>query len=75
MAPEYGNFIGGEWTESESKETFVVANPAASSEAVAKFQDSTSDDARAAIEAAVEAQTEWANTPGPERGSILKRAG
>ncbi|WP_247004251.1 aldehyde dehydrogenase family protein [Halosolutus gelatinilyticus] len=71
MPIDYRNYVDGEWVESSSGETFEVLNPANTDEVVGTFQSSTSEDAEAAIEAAVAAQDEWASTPGPERGAIL----
>mgnify|MGYP000480472689 CR=1 FL=1 len=72
MSTEYDNYIDGEWSESGSNETFSVQNPATSEE-VARFQDSKTADVEAAIEAATEAQGDWGDTPGPERGAVLQR--
>lgn len=68
------NYVDGEWTESGTGETFEVRNPANPDEIVARFQQSNSEDARWAVEAAVDAQDKWAETPGPRRGSILNEA-
>ncbi|GKZ15225.1 aldehyde dehydrogenase family protein [Haladaptatus sp. T7] len=73
MSTDYGNYIDGDWTESASGDTFTVHNPANKNEIVATYQQSASDDANRAVEAAVAAQDEWAATPAPERGRILKR--
>jgi aldehyde dehydrogenase (NAD+) len=67
------NYCGGEWVESESTEYFTVENPADGTE-VAQFPKSTTADAERAVEAAVDAQGEWAETPGPKRGAVLRRA-
>ncbi|XVH33407.1 aldehyde dehydrogenase family protein (plasmid) [Haloferacaceae archaeon DSL9] len=67
------NFIDGRWTDSESGETFESTNPADTSDVIGEYQSSTAEDANAAIEAAAAAAEEWANTPGPERGSHLRR--
>ncbi|WP_435320745.1 aldehyde dehydrogenase family protein [Haloarchaeobius sp. TZWSO28] len=67
------NFVSGEWTVSETNETFAVENPADPDDVVAHFQQSSAADTEAAIEAAAAAQEEWANTPAPERGRILTR--
>ncbi|WP_313692486.1 aldehyde dehydrogenase family protein [Halorarum halobium] len=75
MAREYGNYVNGEWVDSESGETFEVVNPASTDEVVARFQNSTTGDVETAIEAAVGTQDHWADTPGPERGALLNRAG
>ena len=75
MPTVYENYVNGEWIPSESGETFDVENPADPSETVGRFQASTVDDLDAAVDAAVDAQSEWADTPGPDRGDVLKRAG
>ncbi|GAB6878173.1 aldehyde dehydrogenase family protein [Halorubrum gandharaense] len=74
MTTVHTNYIGGEWTESESGETFDTVNPADPSETVATYQQSTEADAEDAVEAATEAADEWAATPAPERGAILRQA-
>lgn len=72
MTQTYENYIGGEWRASETGETFTVSNPANVEESVAEVQDSNAQDANEAVEAATAAQTAWANTPGPERGKLLR---
>ncbi|QFU84710.1 2,5-dioxovalerate dehydrogenase [Natronorubrum aibiense] len=67
------NYCNGEWIESDSEETFSVTNPADGS-VVAQFPKATGADAERAIQAAVGAQDAWAETPGPERGAVLRRA-
>ena len=71
----YKNYIAGEWRDAESGATTESRNPAAPSEVVGEVAESDAADATAAIDAAVEAQDEWASTPGPERGAILRRTG
>lgn len=70
----YRNFIGGEWRNSQSGETFVSTNPAHTSEVIGRYQKSTAADIEDAIDVAVRAQPGWAATPAPERGEILLRA-
>ena len=70
----YQNFIGGEWRNSQSGETFVSTNPAHTSEVIGRYQKSTAADIEDAIDVAVRAQPGWAATPAPERGEILLRA-
>jgi 2,5-dioxopentanoate dehydrogenase len=70
--PEYKNYIDGEWVESESGETLDVVNPADTNEVVGTFQKSNEEDTNRAVEAAVEAREEWADTPGPTKGGILR---
>lgn len=74
MTETYENYIDGEWRESASGETFEVTNPADITETIGEFQLSTPEDVDAAVEAATEAQTEWADRPAPERGQFLRRA-
>src|SRR5258707_7706689 len=69
----YQNFIGGEWRNSRSGETFTSTNPAHTFEVIGHYQKSTAADLEDAIDAAVEAQPGWAATPAPERGEILLR--
>jgi aldehyde dehydrogenase (NAD+) len=72
MVETYGNYIDGEWTESEGGETFENRNPADTSDVIGRFQQSTSADAEAAVEAAAAAAEEWGGTPAPTRGGILE---
>ncbi|HZU69080.1 MAG TPA: aldehyde dehydrogenase family protein [Ktedonobacteraceae bacterium] len=70
----YQNFIGGEWRNSRSGETFTSTNPAHTSEIIGHYQKSTPADLEDAIDAAVKAHPGWATTPAPERGEIMLRA-
>jgi 2,5-dioxopentanoate dehydrogenase len=72
MTDTYENYVDGGWRASETGETFEVTNPADTSEVVAEVQDSSEVDANGAIEAAAAAREEWANTPGPSRGKLLR---
>src|SRR5690348_18199755 len=69
----YQNFIGGEWRNSRSGETFASTNPARTSEVIGRYQRSTAADIEEAVEAAVKAQPGWAALPAPERGVIVLR--
>src|SRR6266567_6184338 len=69
----YRNFIGGEWRNSRSGETFTSTNPARTSEVIGRYQRSTAADIEEAVEAAVKAQPGWAALPAPERGEIVLR--
>ncbi|RKD95561.1 2,5-dioxovalerate dehydrogenase [Halopiger aswanensis] len=75
MTERYQNYVGGSWTDSETGETFETEDPAAPAEVVAEYQQSSAEDANAAVEAAAAAEEEWATTPAPERGAILREAG
>ncbi|WP_144926366.1 2,5-dioxovalerate dehydrogenase [Halorubrum salsamenti] len=74
MPTVYKNYVDGEWTTSETGETFDVRNPAEPSSITGRFQASAAGDVEGAIDAAVDAQETWADTPGPDRGDVLKRA-
>ncbi|NGM69821.1 aldehyde dehydrogenase family protein [Natronolimnobius sp. AArcel1] len=72
MTADYQNYVDGEWIQTGT--TFETANPAVPSETVATYQEATVEDAAAAVEAAAAAEDEWANTPAPQRGAILREA-
>lgn len=72
MVNTYENYVDGEWRTSETGETFEVRNPADTNEVVAECQDSSENDANAAVEAAAAAQDAWADMPGPARGQLLR---
>ncbi len=63
--------IGGEWRDAAA--TFSVEDPA-TGESIADVADATPDDAKAALDACVAVQDEWAAHPPRERGEILRRA-
>ena len=71
----YRNFIDGEWVESRGGRTFENRSPTDRSEIVGLFQDSTSADAEAAIEAARRAYRRWRLVPAPKRAEYLFRVG
>ena len=64
-------FIGGAWREAPAR--FAVEDPA-TGEVIAHVADGTAADATAALDAAVEAQADWAATTPRQRGEILRRA-
>ena len=70
----YKNFIGGQWIESASHQTFEDINPADTSELIGIFQRSTAEDVGAAVAAAKAAWPAWKRTPPPKRAEILFRA-
>lgn len=72
MTQTYKNYVDGEWRASETGETFVIRNPSNTDEIIAEFQNSSKIDANDAVNAAAVAQDEWANTPGPARGKVLR---
>ncbi|MFC7230674.1 aldehyde dehydrogenase family protein [Saliphagus sp. GCM10025308] len=72
MADTYLNFVDGTWTEASTSETFENTNPADVNDTIGVFQRSDVEDAERAVEAANAAKDEWAATPGPERGRVLR---
>jgi aldehyde dehydrogenase (NAD+) len=70
----FHNFINGQWTSSRSGRLFENRSPADTTDLIGVFQDSTPDDARDAIDAAVEAFRTWRLVPAPRRAEIVLRA-
>ncbi|HWM10714.1 MAG TPA: NAD-dependent succinate-semialdehyde dehydrogenase [Solirubrobacteraceae bacterium] len=65
-------FIGGEWRDASGGETLAVEDPS-TGEPLVEVADATPEDAKAALDAAVAVQDEWATHPPRERGEILRR--
>lgn len=74
MPETHQNYIGGEWVDASSSQTFADINPANTDDIVAHFQSATVEDVRAAIDAAQQAQPGWAAMTPPRRGEVLARA-
>lgn len=72
---QHENFVAGQWQPATTGDTTASIDPAAPNDVVGELQESGTEDAHAAIEAAVDAQSAWANTPGPERGRVLRETG
>lgn len=68
-----GLLIGGEWRDASNGKTFNVEDPA-TGETLLTIADAGPEDGKAALDAAVAAQDEWARTAPRERGEILRRA-
>ncbi|MEH3069263.1 MAG: aldehyde dehydrogenase family protein, partial [Aeromicrobium erythreum] len=66
-------FIGGSWRDASAGATFAVENPADGSTLV-EVANGTVEDGKAAIDAAVAAQPDWAKVPPRDRGEILRSA-
>ena len=66
------NYIGGEWVDSASGETFESVNPA-SGDTIGTFPRSTPEDVDRAVAAAKAAYEDWRLVPAPKRGEILYR--
>jgi len=65
-------YIGGQWRDG-AKGTLSVEDPA-TGEPLCEVADASTDDARAALDAADEAGPEWSRHPPRERGEVLRRA-
>ncbi len=70
----FKNFIGGDWVEAASGETFETTVPA-TGETLGTFPRSGPEDVDRAVEAAKAAYEEWRLVPAPKRGEILFRFG
>jgi acyl-CoA reductase-like NAD-dependent aldehyde dehydrogenase len=70
----FQNYIGGEWVDAVSGETFESTNPA-TGEAIGAFPKSGAEDVDRAVEAAKAAYERWRLVPAPKRAEILFRVG
>src|SRR6476619_4683843 len=70
----FKNFIGGEWVDAASGETFESTSPA-TGELIGAFPKSGAEDVDRAVEAAREVYETWRLVPAPARGEILYRFG
>jgi aldehyde dehydrogenase (NAD+) len=68
----FQNFIGGEWVDAASGDTFDSTSPA-DGELIGTFPRSGADDVERAVAAAKEAYEDWRLVPAPKRGEILFR--
>jgi alpha-ketoglutaric semialdehyde dehydrogenase len=68
------NYVGGEWRESATRETYEKRNPWRPSEVTGVYPASDADDARAAVEAAREAFPGWAALPAAQRAAFFGQA-
>ena len=66
-------YIGGEWRDASGGGTLEVIDPA-TEEPLCEVADATPEDAKAALDAAVGMQAEWAATPANDRAGILWKA-
>jgi acyl-CoA reductase-like NAD-dependent aldehyde dehydrogenase len=71
-AKTFKNFIGGEWIDAASGETFESVSPA-TGETLGVFPKSGSEDADRAVAAAKAAYEDWRLVPAPERANVLYR--
>jgi acyl-CoA reductase-like NAD-dependent aldehyde dehydrogenase len=70
----FKNFIGGEWVDAASGETFETTSPA-NGDVLGIFPRSGVEDVDRAVEAAKAAYGDWRLVPAPRRGEILFRFG
>jgi alpha-ketoglutaric semialdehyde dehydrogenase len=68
----FKNFIGGEWVDAASGETFESLSPA-DGETIGVFPRSSVEDVDRAVAAAKAAFEEWRLVPAPERAQVLYR--
>src|SRR5512132_1560879 len=68
----FKNFIGGEWVDAASGETFESTSPA-DGETIGVFPKSGPEDVDRAVEAANAAYESWRLVPAPRRGEIMFR--
>src|SRR5439155_17502533 len=68
----FKNYIGGEWVDAASSETFETKSPA-TGETLGVFPRSTAEDVDRAVDAAKEAYEDWRLVPAPKRGEMLFR--
>jgi acyl-CoA reductase-like NAD-dependent aldehyde dehydrogenase len=66
------NYIGGEWMDAASGETFQSTSPA-DGELIGTFPRSNAEDVDRAVAVAKEAYEDWRLVPAPRRGEILFR--
>jgi len=68
------NYVGGEWRESASGETYEKRNPWRPSQVVGVYPASDAEDAHAAVAAARQAFPAWAALPAGQRASFFAKA-
>jgi alpha-ketoglutaric semialdehyde dehydrogenase len=70
----FQNYIGGEWVDAVSGDTFESTSPA-NGDTIGVFPKSGPEDVDRAVEVAKAAFEEWRLVPAPKRGEILFRFG
>jgi len=71
-AKTFQNYIGGEWVDAASGETFESTSPA-NGDTIGTFPRSSTEDVERAVAAAKIAYEDWRLVPAPRRGEILFR--
>src|SRR5579871_645342 len=72
LQERYGLFVGGEWVEARSGETFTTISPR-DEEPLAEVAQAGPEDVELAVAAAREAFPAWAGLPGADRAKYLFR--
>ena len=75
MTEQFKNYINGQWVDSVSGKVFENRNPSNIEEILGYFPRSNKEDVDKAVSAAKAAFENWRNTPPPERGKIMFKAG
>src|SRR2546428_13319720 len=70
LAKRYRMFIDGEWVDSRKEETIEVVNPA-TERVIASVPKASREQAKAALEAAEDAQPKWEDLAPLQRASFL----
>ncbi len=70
---QHSNYINGKWQAPEAGRRYPIRNPASPAQVLGEFPSSSGADVDAAVAAAANAATEWAEVPGPQRGALLFR--
>jgi len=73
-APQYRNYINGEWKDAASGNTVASLNPANRHDVVGIVPNSGREDLDAAVAAANAAAKAWSRMAGPARGQLLYKA-
>src|SRR5688500_187450 len=71
----FKNFVGGEWVDAASGDTFENRNPADWKDVIGTFPRSGSKDVGKAVESAKRGFALWGRTPAPLRGDVLRKVG
>ncbi len=75
MVETFKNFIGGQWVDAISGQTFQNINPSDTSEILGVYPRSGKADVDNAVKAAQSAFKQWKNIPPVERAKIIYKAG
>ena len=75
MPDKFQSFIGGKWTDAETRAGYANINPADTDDVIGRFPACGPADVERAVESAVKGFGKWSRVPAPKRGEVLKRAG